>query len=703
MNCLLKFRKILLCKTVYFVIFLCSVLFTFWYISLPRHSCYSSRDKRIVGVIEEITFDGARVKILLQAKEKLLVFYYCSSNDEVIQLKNNLVIGDKLQIDGSLSYPTSSQNFYGFSYTDYLKYQSIYYICQADTILKLEDNTFLLNKIRNRIYQYVDSLSTSQKVNYVAVFFLGNMESVTPTLKQKFQNLGISHLFALSGTQVSLIIAVIQFLLKKSKCQEIIVFLISHSLLFAYYFIISSCASIDRAIVFSIIFSLNRIYQFYIPPFCLILLSVSILLFINPYYIFDIGFQYSTVITSGLILYAPRLEKKNKLLALFKVSCLSFLLSLPISLYHFSWLNGFSILYNLFYVPYINVIVFPLSILVFFLPFLQPVLLIATNLLESSVTFFHQISIGVVVFKRVFLFIYMFYFLSLWIYLFVCRSKIVSILFCCCLLIHFLLPYLESNDRIYMIDVGQGDSFLLLLDHKVCLLDTGGKKSIKKEAWEETRNVFDQGNILIQFIRHLGFNRIDYLILSHGDADHMGEAINLVSNFKVDNVIFNCGEFNELEKELIKVLDKKKIKYYSCIKELNIDNNKLYFLQTKEYDNENDNSNVIYTELDGYKFMFMGDAGVEKERDILKKYNISNIDVLKVGHHGSKTSSGKKFIDEINPKYSIISVGKNNRYGHPNKEVLNNLSDSKIYRTDQDGSIMFNIKKNKLRIKTYSP
>lgn len=183
----------------------------------------------------------------------------------------------------------------------------------------------------------------------------------------------------------------------------------------------------------------------------------------------------------------------------------------------------------------------------------------------------------------------------------------------------------------------------------------------------------------------------------------MGEAINLVNNFKVENVIFNCGEFNDLEKELIKVLDKKKIKYYSCIKELNIDNNKLFFLQTKEYDNENDNSNVIYTELAVYKFMFMGDAGVEKEKDILDKYNISDVEVLKVGHHGSKTSSSKSFIDEINPKYSIISVGENNRYGHPNKEVLNNLEDSKIYRTDRDGSIMFKIKNNKLKIETCSP
>ena len=189
----------------------------------------------------------------------------------------------------------------------------------------------------------------------------------------------------------------------------------------------------------------------------------------------------------------------------------------------------------------------------------------------------------------------------------------------------------------------------------------------------------------------------------HGDFDHMGDSLYLIDKFKVENVIFNCGEFNALEKELIKVLDEKKIKYYSCIKELNIGKYKLDFLNTKVYDNENDNSNVIYTELNGYKFMFMGDAGVEKEKDILDKYNLANIDVLKVGHHGSKTSSSKEYIDEIKPKYAIISVGKNNRYGHPSKEVLNNLDNSKIYRTDQDGSIMFKIKNNKLKIETCSP
>ena len=269
----------------------------------------------------------------------------------------------------------------------------------------------------------------------------------------------------------------------------------------------------------------------------------------------------------------------------------------------------------------------------------------------------------------------------------------------------YIKPYFRNYNSVYFIDVKQGDASLIVTkNNKSILIDTGGIVNYSpKELWKQKNNNYNlMKSSVIPFVKSIGVKKIDYLILTHGDYDHMGEAINLVNNFKVEKVIFNCGEFSELEQGLIEVLDKKKIPYYSCIKELNIDNNKLYFLQTKEYDNENDNSNVIYTEIDGYKFMFMGDAGVEKEKDIVDKYNISNIDILKVGHHGSKTSSSESFINEMNPKYSIISVGKNNRYGHPNKEVLNNLEDSKIYRTDKNGSIMFKIKNSKLNIKNVS-
>jgi competence protein ComEC len=267
-----------------------------------------------------------------------------------------------------------------------------------------------------------------------------------------------------------------------------------------------------------------------------------------------------------------------------------------------------------------------------------------------------------------------------------------SILLVLIVVIDLLMPYLDSSSYVYLFDVGQGDSSLIISSFRreVILIDTGGSQN------------YDVSSGYISFLKSMGVKSIDWLVISHGDYDHMGEAVNLVNNFTVKKVVFNCGEFNELEQDLIKVLDKKKISYYSCIKELYVDNQKLYFLNNKDYGNENDNSSVIYTELNNHKFLFMGDAGVEVEEDLIEKYNLNDIDVLKVGHHGSKTSSSKEFINKIEPKSSIISVGKNNRYGHPNKEVLNNLSDSIIYRTDKDGSVMFKTKNNKLKVETCS-
>ena len=126
----------------------------------------------------------------------------------------------------------------------------------------------------------------------------------------------------------------------------------------------------------------------------------------------------------------------------------------------------------------------------------------------------------------------------------------------------------------------------------------------------------------------------------------------------------------------------------------------LYFLNDKIFDNENDNSNVIYFEYLKYKFLFMGDASSNVEDYIMSKYNLSDITFFKVGHHGSKTSSSKDFIDCITPKISLISLGRGNIYGHPNEEVLENLNNSKIYRTDLDGSINIKINKSKVRVRT---
>lgn len=191
------------------------------------------------------------------------------------------------------------------------------------------------------------------------------------------------------------------------------------------------------------------------------------------------------------------------------------------------------------------------------------------------------------------------------------------------------------------------------------------------------------------------------MIITHGDNDHIGESINIVNNFRIGKVVLNCGPFNNLEKKLMKVLDKNNIEYTSCINNIDLGNNKMYFLNTRIYNNENDNSQVSYIKINNYKFMFMGDASSITEYNILNKYNIGQIDFLKVGHHGSDTSSSKNFINRIKPKYSLISVGKNNKYGHPKQVVLNTLKNTKIYRTDEDGSIEIRLNNNGYKIITY--
>ena len=254
------------------------------------------------------------------------------------------------------------------------------------------------------------------------------------------------------------------------------------------------------------------------------------------------------------------------------------------------------------------------------------------------------------------------------------------------------MPYLDNSFNVYYLDVNQGDSILLISQNQknITLIDTGGVYG---------KNISDN---TITFLKSRGIHKINNIVITHGDFDHMGDAYNLVNNFKVKNVFFNCGPYNELEKKLISNLNNKKINYFSCLKSLKINKYDLVFLQTKTFDNENDNSNVIYININKYKFLFMGDAGVKKENEIIKNYNIQNIDFLKVGHHGSSTSSSSKFINTIKPKYSVISVGKNNRYGHPKNAVLNILKNSKIYRTDLDGSIEVKINRISYKIKKYN-
>ena len=435
---------------------------------------------------------------------------------------------------------------------------------------------------------------------------------------------------------------------------------------------------------------------------------LSILIIIDPYIIYKMSFQYSFIISFYLIKFNTLItNSKDKIHASFLISFISFIVSIPISINNFFSINPFSIILNIFFVPIISSIIFPLTLISLILP-ISNILKIVIDIFEKTSIYLSKINnFTIIIPKMSIILIILYYIVITYILYSFLNKKYKSILILVILIfIHSNINYVNKSLEVTYIDVLQGDSTLISLPYNKgnILIDTGGIINYDKEAWKIKNNSFSLAtDKIIPYLKSKGIKKLDYLIVTHGDYDHMGEAIKLVENFKVKTVIFNCGTFNDLEQELIKVLENKKIRYYSCIKELNIDKYKLQFLNTKEYDNENDNSNVIYLNYDDYKFLFMGDAGIEREKDILEKYNLKDIDFIKIGHHGSNTSSGKEFINEIKPKYSIISVGKNNRYGHPKDEVLETLRNSKIYRTDLDGSIEIKLNKRGYKIRTCPP
>ena len=661
---MLKLRKLLLLSKTFYIILFLTIILTIIRFNIKPKSILNVNTKVVSGVITKLNYDNDKISITLKisSSENLKVTYYLKNN-KCVKLK----LGESVKLIGNIKEISSSRVLNGFNYKEYLKIEKVNYLFSARKIIKLNKKIPIIYLIKNKVLDYINSFHNS---SYIKMLLLGDDSGVDNKVINSFRENGISHLFAISGTQVTVLAEVIMKLLLLIKIKEKKRYIITNSFIIIYMLLTGSPPAILRAVIFFFLSSINKYNYFYITNMNLFILTLSITLIINPYYIYDLGFLYSYLISFGLILFSKYFENKNFFLTLLYTSIISFIISVPITLYHFYQLNFSSIIYNLFYVPFVNTILFPIAyISLLFYP-LDYLLTILIKVLETSSLYISKISYGKIIFPKLSIVYYLLYFVV--IYLIYKNNKKLTVIF---LTTFFIFNYsyksIFNSDYVYFFDVGQGDSTLLHLDSKNILIDTGGK---------ENTNIVN--NTQVPYFKSDGIRKIDYLIITHGDFDHMGEAINLINNFKVEKVIFNCGPYNELETELIKVLDKKKIKHYSCIKELNIDKNKLYFLQTKEYDNENDNSNVIYTELDGYKFMFMGDASTTTEKEILSKYNLPDIDVLKVGHHGSRTSSGKDFINEINPKYSIISVGKNNRYGHPNKEVLDNLNESKIYRTD---------------------
>lgn len=645
-----------------------TIIYTKYY---PFKSVFNNNDTEFIGIVEDYIIKDNQIKISLKSKERIIVTYKYTG-----KVFNNLSYGDKIKVTGVLKEPSTNNIFNNFNYKKYLYNKKIYYIIEASKIDKTQNNNNHIYTIKNLLYTRINSLKSS---NYIKALLFGD-NKLDKEIKTSYQINGISHLFSVSGFHINFITSIIYFYLDRVTYNKKIKY-ITVDIFLVLYLLLCNTTSLLRCTVMNILLSINYLLKLDIKKIDIVLLTLILCIIINPFIIYDIGFIYSYTISFFLILYKNKYKTNNKLLKIIYISLISFLVSLPINIYTSYEINFLSIILNIIIVPIVSLILLPLSLLTLIFPILDNILYLITSILEKISLYASNINIFKQILSKPSIILIIIYYLV--IILILSKNKhyyLILIL----LIFHKTIPLYNSNLEVVMFDVGEADSMLISTPSKKVniLIDTG-------------RGI-DINNIII-YLKSIGISKLNYLIITHGDEDHIGGALYLIDNFKVDNVILNKGDYTELEVELITHLKNKNIKYTNNINKIPLLGSYMYLLNTKKFSNENDNSIVTYFEYQKYKFLFMGDSSSKTEEYLINNYNLTNISFLKVGHHGSNTSSSPLFINKITTKVSLISVGRNNFYHHPNKEVLTNLSNSVIYRTDINKSIKIKIN-NKVKI-----
>jgi competence protein ComEC len=241
----------------------------------------------------------------------------------------------------------------------------------------------------------------------------------------------------------------------------------------------------------------------------------------------------------------------------------------------------------------------------------------------------------------------------------------------------------KGNLKVHFIDVGQGASQLIISPTgKTILIDAGNN---------------DKEKLVVAYLKKEKIKKIDILIGTHPDADHIGGLDKVIDNFDIGKIYMPKVQSNtETFKDVLVAIQKKGMKVTTAksglVLEWDVNVKVEMIAPVGTYDDTNDMSAVVHVTYGSNTFLLTGDAETKSETDMLNSGANLKSDLLMVGHHGSKSSTSQKFLDSVNPKYAVIQVGKDNKYGHPTAEVLKKLNDKgiKIYRNDQQGNIIFN-------------
>ncbi|MED4453420.1 DNA internalization-related competence protein ComEC/Rec2 [Metabacillus fastidiosus] len=672
----------------------------------------------------EFFLDGDFFRGILidQTGEKLSFTYYIKTYEEKLNIEK-LQPGQQCYFQGELEKPKLPTMPNAFNYREYLFNQKIHWRAKLNSISAChkQDKGIMtvLQKIRKNGLMLIEKYYPESSRGIVQALIFGERSLIADEVETAYKELGIVHLLAISGLHVGLLVGGLYYFFIRIGLTHTRTRLLLICFLPAYIVLTGGAPSVTRASVMVIIYFLLRIFKWRVSPADIISMTYLLMLLLNPYELFHIGFQLSflvsfiLIISSKIIVHSHSWFMRSSLITIF-----SQLGAAPILFYHFHEISILSLPMNLIFVPFYSFLVLPLALMTFCLQLLH-IGSLFIHFLDIIISYSHhfvQFSASFKLFTLAFGkpgILILFLYVSSILFFFIqferaasMKEKVrsfVPLLFI--FMLHFLVPFLNPYGKIMAIDVGQGDSILIQQPFKrgTYLIDTGGKLNFsEKGEWAERNKKFSIAkDITIPYLKSIGVTKIDLLFLTHGDTDHIGEVSHLLDGMKVKEIILPIGFIRgDLEKEIIKKAIEKRVKITVVKRGDYIKKNGLRFdvlSPEKLTESKNDDSLVLYSKIGGLSWLFTGDLEHQGEEEIIRKYDSLTADVLKVGHHGSKGSTSDEFLNKIKPSIGIVSAGYNNRYNHPHKDVVEKLKerDIPLFRTDIQGAIMYEYKGNR--------
>ena len=699
-----------------------------------------------------------KIKLLKGKNKNKCLYLKIDKKQEV-----NLEYGDKIFITGEFQEPQGMRNEGGFNYKEYLKSLNIYGSVKAKNIKVIEQNkgNIFMNftyKISDEIKENIEEFMGEKYSGLLIGLLLGDSSKIDENMEENFKITSLTHILAVSGAQVSYIIAAMYSLLKrKIGIQKTRVVIIA-SLIF-YTALTGFSPSIVRAGIMGIILMISGLVFRKNDIINSIAISLFFMLVYNPFLLENVGLQLSYLGTIGIIgfnktiiLILKNIQIRNrkwkykinrklillisKIKEILAVTMSASLAVVPVMIYHFNLFGTYFLITNLL----ASIIIGPITllgtllviisfisiniakILSYILKFLIDILLFISSFSKLPISKIYiptpKISFIIIIYLSLIisLFIYKVFhernpnttilrvrnLLALVKYKFKQnRDDVIKKIIIISIIISLCMIFIPRDLQINFVDVGQGDStFIITPKNKTILIDGGGSNT----------GSFDVGeNTLLPYVLDKGYNKIDFMIISHFDSDHVGGLLTILEEIKVEKILIaKQEEQSENYKRFLNIVKEKNIPVIigkegdkiNIEKDLYLD---ILFPESEQIEENmiNNNSLVFNMHYNNFSMLFTGDIEEIAEKRIIEITNKSRLkaDIIKIPHHGSKTSSTRELLEIVLPKIALIGVGKDNLFGHPSSETIDKLNELKIktYRTDINGEIMINVNKSGIR------